>query len=475
MAIKFLFILIALLFTYQLIRNKGVKKLQWFLAAILFFPHLIGLVDLPGLKLNFQEYIVLATIVIFIFQERNKVKALRHFPLFGILLIVFMLLLAVGVFDTRLSLFLGIYRGMRYFLTNFFIVFIGFYYLNSISDFKRILRTLAFYFFILSIYGFFNFIFKANPYIDLIQTTYGTGMDVIAQYMGNLMDRFRISSFTWHPIYYGLFLGEEIIILMFMLTSGWFKGRMRPFSLICLFVVIANLILTNSRTPIIALAVGFIVYFIYSMKLKQKISVIIVGICLAIVALLVFPSASDIVGEAYNAITTQDTQVQGSSLEMREDQLGASVLVFYESPITGNGYNYIQEGLGFTSDRSNRQSDNVLQGFESYIFKLLIEQGLCGIVANILFFTSLVVFFIKGYRKNSKIGKQLSIAAISIVFLFLLFIIGTGDMSSFIYIITILGICMKAVLEFKKKHLFYVRRIMDTKKTQLNNKIINNE
>ena len=139
-----------------------------------------------------------------------------------------------------------------------------------------------------------------------------------------------------------------------------------------------------------------------------------------------------------------------SSIEMREAQLAASIAVFNLSPIHGNGFEYISENLGFTRDKDTRTSDSDFAGFESYAYVLLIEQGLCGIVGNAVFFASLLFFQLRLYKKVTPFGKKLIVLNISILLTFLLFIFGTGDIGTFLFMNAIMGMNLKGIMLLRK-------------------------
>ena len=78
---------------------------------------------------------------------------------------------------------------------------------------------------------------------------------------------------------------------------------------------------------------------------------------------------SEIITATLGIFKSNDTQVTGSSIDMRERQLKASYKLFKMSPVSGNGYNYITETLGYSSDLSEQQNmaDDDLEGLESFM------------------------------------------------------------------------------------------------------------
>ncbi len=88
-------------------------------------------------------------------------------------------------------------------------------------------------------------------------------------------------------------------------------------------------------------------------------------------------------------------------------------------------------------------------GFESYVFELLIEQGIVGILGSLVFFTSIVYWLFK-QRKYSVEIRQISALGITIVVSFLAFSIATGALTSWYISMFLLGICMKKIVLMKE-------------------------
>ena len=126
---------------------------------------------------------------------------------------------------------------------------------------------------------------------------------------------------------------------------------------------------------------------------------------------------------------------------MRLTQLQASYKEFAKKPIFGNGLYYINENLGWDKNPDNRTSDEEFEGFESYIYHLLIEQGIAGILTNLIFFMWLIRYFLI----KRPLLKEFSALGISILLMFLTFIIGTGTVGSWCITMGLLGIIIKYI------------------------------
>lgn len=450
---KILFIFIALIFCYNIIVQKNEKKLYWYFAGILLFPSAI-LISVSPL-VSFERLIMYTLLYVYLTNRQGLTSLNTIFPFKIPMIILFVLLLCVGIFDSRIVLFQKFYRPIIYYLESFFVFYLTYTYLRTLKDFFKVVRFLLNLFLVFALYGLFNYAFKTSPYHDFIFATYG-GINLVSiALQGTLDERSRISSFVWHPIYYGFLLSVAIQLMLFVqAVSSQITLFSRRRIIMITILLVSNLLLVNSRTPIAALAVGLLFSFIFSASLASKFKIIFGGAILILIIMTFVPNRFDIIEKTANVFTSKSSQLAGSSIEMRETQLLASLFIFYQQPLTGNGYNYIQEDLGFTTDVDERNSDSDFEGFESYGYKLLIEQGLCGIVGNLILFTSLITWLIRKRATVNLIGKKLIILGIAFLCTFFLFIFGTGDMRSFPVFMSIMGIIFKAVsLCIKNDHL----------------------
>jgi hypothetical protein len=138
---------------------------------------------------------------------------------------------------------------------------------------------------------------------------------------------------------------------------------------------------------------------------------------------------------------------------MRDAQLAASFLLFNKSPYFGNGFGYISEDLGFSGKGTSTTKVDELYGFESYMYKLLIEQGIAGIVGNLIFFGTIFSFLIKVRKKVSDYGRSIVYITISMCITFLFFIFGTGDLGAFMFFMALLGVNFRVIILSKKQEM----------------------
>lgn len=388
---------------------------------------------------------IISLMLAFLLRSKNVKAQFYKFPLHFSISSIAIVLLFIGLFDSRLDFFTRLIRPINYFLENFIIVFLTFFYVKSMHEVRKIYNFILICFLFFSLYGIVNYLTGISSYTSFIAETYNT-RDFGNGYSINGDERLRISSFAWHPIYYGFLVACAILILIFIYSEKRMQVYSTFFYSTLFGLLIMNLFWTNSRTPLLALIIGLCYYYLFAFKFGNKIKIALTGIIALFFVISVSPNALKLVDESINTFTAKGSKLEGSSLEMREMQMGASLLIFNQNPIFGNGFNYITENLGFSSDEKKRSSDNEFQGFESYSYKLLIEQGLIGILGNVAFFISILVFFLKKRKKVNLLGKKIIHLSLGMFITFLLFIFGTGDMGVFLIFMSLLGVNIKAIV-----------------------------
>lgn len=447
--IKVLFILIACFFAFQIFIQPSIKKLPWFFAGILFFPPAVLLIESPHIP--FYKFTLYCLLIVTI-KDFKWVSAFSYHPLKKALLLMFIAYLTIGLLDSRLSLFYKIYKPINYFIENFLSIFLTWYYVKTIRDVKYLYDKFLWFFIAFTIYGISNYLTRENEFYNLIVSGFG-GRNFANDNMVTGIDRFRVSSFTWHAIYYGFLLCIILLLEIFLLTATKIRKDRRVKHIILVILLLVNLFMVNSRTPLFAFLLGAVVYVFFAFSFQKKIKILLVGFIIFIGAISYVPSVSKLFDESIKTFTSDGSDLSGSSVEMREMQLAASLIIFNRSPVYGNGFDYITENLGYSSEENERKTDSDLMGFESYIYKLLIEQGIIGIVSNIIFIILLVYWLLKSFSQVNYLGKKIIIISIACLMSFISFIIGTGDLGSFLFFMSFLGINIK-VIDLCKKRVF---------------------
>lgn len=172
--------------------------------------------------------------------------------------------------------------------------------------------------------------------------------------------------FTWLLLTENHMISRKRLILIIVLSA------------ICCF-------LTGSRSSIISLCVSLL-----PLAIANKKYIILVSIVIILCAYFM----PDYFGSIYSSIVDSDNANMGSSSDLRERQLDASLYYMNNSP-SGAFWGH---GLGYTDDiLIGNVSD--LAGAESLWFRLMIDQGLLGILtmAYFLVYSIFVSFRVNKY------------------------------------------------------------------------------
>lgn len=431
---KYLFVVCAIILFLGILKSKGTNRLLWFFTGIIFFQHRIVLFSSPT-EMSFHRFLIFSLLIPEMLNTKKFFLDLKAFPIQKPIIIVFIGLLLTGILDIRHNLLLNIYRAIDMYIQTFFVIFLIYKNLKQSNDWNKLINFLRISAIILCVYGIYNFITKSNPYDNFISNSFNS-LSSFEFYKNIFDDRFRINSFVDHPIYYGYILA----ILFLLIFNALLTRRPKAIDIVILSLIFFNLILTNSRTPLFAFLFGCVIYISTSLNPKMKLLISVISV-IFLMGLYAIPFIRDKMNNTIGIFEKEENQVGGSNLKMRQMQLLASYKLFSKKPISGNGLYYIEENLGYSSNEDKSTSADELQGFESYIYILLIEQGLIGIITNFIFFGAIIFYFIK----NRKISKEFTGLGLAIAIMFLTFSIATGTLGSWIITMGILGIIIKIV------------------------------
>lgn len=433
--IQLFFTFLALVFLGAIIKNTGVKRLNWFLIGIIFIPNTVIIVTSPFL-LGFQNFLIYGFLFSVLIRHRSLFREYKGFPIKYIFLFLLIAHFLVGFFDPRLSLIYKLYKPSLNFITTFLVILLAYKSIQKEEDWKSIFNTFFISSIIMGLYGIFVFITESNPYDALISSEYNA-ISYFQEYIYSM--RFRVNSVINHPITYGYFCA--IIFIYLLIFHSQLSIIKKNFNIIALSLLFINLIFTNSRTPLITFFAGIMVYGLITLNLTSKIRMVFIGVFVSFMLYSNVPIIQERIDLAVDVFITGGADSDGSSVDMRQTQLIASLYYFYQKPIFGNGFEYITENLGWDSDKDKRSSEDDFAGFESYGYKLLIEQGIVMIVFVSIFFFTLIRYF---YRHRMYTPHYSGIGQVSTI-MFLVFSLATGTLGTWTISFVLIGVAMKLI------------------------------
>lgn len=202
--------------------------------------------------------------------------------------------------------------------------------------------------------------------------------------------RTRLQSLFSISILYGIM---SVLFGMFLIYAIKYckiiKLKNRYFYFL-IFMSLFACYLCNSKTAMVALPV-----FIIPLLLKNKLLLAFDIIAVLIVSLTP-ETLIEFLGNFIDlsAFDANNDQVSGSSLYLRLLQLDESLKLWAQAPILGNGL----RSAGYFVEKGYQ-----IFGTESVWFRLMIEQGLLGIVSYLF----MIISFIRESKKNKRISLPL--------------------------------------------------------------------
>jgi len=441
--VKVIFVIIAIFFTLKILSSKeGYEKLGWTIVGLILLHSNIFVTDIP-INLPIHRWLIFSLLLNELYFHREFIGEFRSFPLKNTIIFLITGSLSIAVFDDRLSLFYKFYTPFCEITETYILIFLGYFAIDKENDIEKLAKPVLITVILIAGYGIFNWITQQNPYHELVVNNYiPDGTEYYNLLMGSLEidgDRFRASSTFSSSFNYG-YVSSLLALFSFSIYNSGSK-RLKILSLIGIIGGLSGTVLCFSRTVFVATALAFATLILFSTTLTKKIVVTVVVIITGILVYNNISSAKETIDNTIDLFVTGGTKVGGSSVEMRQTQLKGAYHYFLQNPIRGNGYNYIDNELGW-GDQDNKQLDQDMYGFESIIYQLMIEQGIIGLITKLLLFISLIVFFLK----KVKTDKNLSGLGLAIVILFLSFSIGTGPLGTWPMTMLLLGVIIKSIV-----------------------------
>jgi len=414
-----LFIIISLICGLMIIISDGQKRFNWCICAMLLISQNIILIQKPQLPVH--RFFLLCFWLSVIFRKEYKGK---KFPLIVPLVIYFIGFYLIGYNAEALEPFSKFWKPTSAIIESYLVLLLAYYGTEKVTvNSKPIINTL----YLVMFYGIFTLITKWNPYQDMIHISPDEAW--LNDYY--FSDRIRITS-TWsHPIAYGF-----ICSLFFYAFLPYYKKKKIK---ILLSLLAFNILICGSRTDLAAFILMGAIYI--PMRFKASKAIVVGSVTLIVVSItyLAVPFIQDKIDTLIGTVDGKD-QTGGSSTEMREDQLAASLYIFNKSPIFGEGPDYVQEQIMPDQDFYSKEGLN-FYGFESYGYIIFIERGIIGIVIELIMFLSIISYALNQRRKY----KEECSTILSISFGFVFFSLSTGVLGTFTMAMMFIGITMSRI------------------------------
>lgn len=298
---------------------------------------------------------------------------------------------ALMIASYTISMFIAYFDGNKSALTytinllasRFIIFYVLWRLLETSEDIRFLHKWLGFIFTAALAYGVYEFTTNSNPVLEYIESVIPEEFSANKLYLSDLENtnrggRARYQSLFYITIEYGMACLMYAFFLLQTKTVKSWVNRKKIITIALFVLCFFALWACNSKTPLVALPIFILPYFVKSFRnLVIASTAFLVLSSLPIDYLALLNNVIDV-----SSLTGGSDEATGSTLDMRLIQLGVSLDAFRQAPIFGMGIRYASILAEINPD---------LLGAESCWFKLLIEQGAFGIIA----FSYIIISFVR--------------------------------------------------------------------------------
>lgn len=293
---------------------------------------------------------------------------------------------------------------------------------------------------VLTFFGIINYLVKTADFVSALMS----GIEVVGMRndggdVGQMFvdrDRFRVQAMFLNPFDYGY-----ICILMLLLhIYGYVKQYEKKWMLLVVVACsIFGIVSCGCRTNIFCCLVGVSVFFLLAFKLRKTLRISLIMVFVAVLCYQFTPSVQELVD---NMLTMFDknSDVGGSSIELRALQYAAVLYHIQDNPLFGCGYRYFLIDMGW-GQGIEYLKDARLAGLEGVAMNYILERGFVGFFLYLFFYISIIVSFFRN-RNYSMVATAFGISVVST---YLSFANMTGELLSVYPTLLLLGYVFKVI------------------------------
>ena len=426
---------------------------EWKAALLVMGAMTLTLVDIPVIPLHKANLLLQ---VAFLLSEWRDLP--RHFKRLQSTPYLWIPLLIVSS-SALLAALTSLYTGVKEMIENellfkYFAIVYAFWAVKNEKSLKPILRISLYCLIVLTFFGLLNYIDKNAIFVNALtegQTTrYG---DVALGDIYTESDRFRVQSMFQYGFDYGYICAAILLLHL----HGWYRHLESKTEFIIAIACCTFGILTcGCRTVWVCAIFSLICYSMWVFQLNRNVIYGMIAVMLLILSYNTVPAVEEKVNQMTD-VFVKDSETEGSSIQLRMSQ-------YMYVAIHAEGHEWLGLGKGYWEYMHTKDPESIrgLYGVESIILQTLLERGIVGLLLWAAFYTVIFLYF----WRNRIRRKKLTGLGVSILTLYLVFSIGTGELGSVYPTMLLLGSTMK-MIESKKRRLMLkavLRRIMKRKK-----------
>ena len=402
----------------------------------------LPMVYIPGIPLHKANSLLQAAFLLSEWKNLLQyLKRLRYTPYIWIPLLIVS-------FSALLAALTSPYTGIKITIKSdllfmYFALVYAFWAVKDEKSFKPILRISIYCLILLTFFGALNYITKSAMFVNALTEGRTSNIhegvalgDVYAE-----STRFRVQSMFSSAFDYGYICAAILLLHL----HGWYRHleSKREF-IIALACCSFGVLICGCRTVWMSAVLSIACYYMWAFQLSRNVLYSIVAVMLMILSYLTIPAVEEKVNQVTD-VFAENREIKGSSIQLRMSQY-LYVLIYTE------GHRLLGLGKGYWAHThtEDRESVRGLLGVESVILQYLLERGIIGLVLWAAFYTIIFLYF----WRNRKKRKKLTGLGVSILSLYLLFSIGTGELGSVYPTMLLLGFVIKNIEYQKLKKLY---------------------
>lgn len=407
-------------------------KREWKAAMLVMGAMVLTLVDIPGVPLHKANLLLQGAFLLSEWRNLSLLfKRLRHTPYLWVPLLI------VG-FSALLAALTSPYTSLKetieYELVfKYFAIGYAFWAVKNEQSLKPILRISLYCLILLTVFGVLNYIDKNAMFVNALTegktTLYG---DTALGDVYTESSRFRVQSMFNYAFDYGYMC----VAILLLHLHGWYRNLESKTEFIIAIACCSFGILTcGCRTVWMSAALSIACYYLWTFQLRRNVIYGFFAMILMIISYNTIPA----VEEKVNSVTdvfVEDSETEGSSIQLRMSQ-------YMYVAIKIEGQEWLGLGKGYWEYKYVEDPESIrdLLGVESVILQTLLERGIVGLALWVAFYTIIFRYF---WRNRKRMRKLTGLGA-SILTLFLIFSLGTGELGSVYPTMLLLGFVIKSI------------------------------
>lgn len=314
-------------------------------------------------------------------------------------------------------------------IAKYFVIIYSFVAISKINDLSPIIKTTYKCLIILSCIGFFEFILERPIWLNLLEIN---NVSTVI-YDGRL----RLSSMFIYTFDYGQIcvIISYILVFCFIKKKYLSKNQILIGFIGCLF----GILMCGSRSVIICFILGLVCYSLTKYTITKNVKRLFLITTLVTILVIIIPQMRDKFDFILSSFDS-NSEVSGSSIEMRITQYATVFMLVVASPIFGLGYNYFYMDLGWSSGLNVAEMPYPeLAGLEGALMSIVLERGIVGVLVYIIFYVGLLWYA----NKIKGTDKDYSAVSIAIIISFVIYGNMTGELNSAMPTLLFSGIFLK--------------------------------